>query len=178
MADDDAKLEDLPSLDDFWSTGGEGAKPAEGGGGEAPAAPKEAGAGLGDVGWDDALKEMAGGEPAGAAPESSRSVQAKSFDTIEATEQAPGTQPRNLEIILDIPLEVTAELGKARIMVQEFLRLGLGSIVELQKLAGEPVEVMVNGTLVARGEVVVVNEKFGVRLTDIISQAERIKKLG
>ncbi|MBI2060200.1 MAG: flagellar motor switch protein FliN [Nitrospirae bacterium] len=181
MADDPTKEGEIPSLDDFWSTGGEEAKP-EGGGAAAPAEGAAAAAPPGDVkmdaGWDSMMQEVSGSEakPAGAAPVSDRQVQAKTFATIEASGGGLG-EPRNLEIILDIPLEVTAELGKARVMVQDFLRLGLGSIVELQKLAGEPVEVMVNGTLVARGEVVVVNEKFGVRLTDIISQAERVKKL-
>ncbi|MBI2891014.1 MAG: flagellar motor switch protein FliN [Nitrospirae bacterium] len=130
-----------------------------------------------ESGWDEALKDMTSAEPRPAPPQAGKKVQAKAFDTIEAVEPEPGAQPRNLEIILDIPMEITAELGKTRIMVQDFLRLGMGSIIELQKAAGEPVEILVNGTLVARGEVVVVNEKFGVRLTDIISQAERIKKL-
>ncbi|MDX9732259.1 MAG: flagellar motor switch protein FliN, partial [Bdellovibrionales bacterium] len=77
---------------------------------------------------------------------------------------------RNLDLILDIPLKVTVELGRTRMMVSELLNLGQGSVIELAKLAGEPMEVLVNDKLVARGEAVVVNEKFGVRLTDIISQ--------
>ncbi len=84
----------------------------------------------------------------------------------------------NLNFILDIPLEVSVELGRARILIGELLQLGQGSVVELSKLAGEPLEILVNQKLVARGEVVVVNEKFGVRLTDIISPAERVKQLG
>lgn len=84
----------------------------------------------------------------------------------------------NLDFILDIPLEVSVELGRARILISELLQLGQGSVVELSKLAGEPLEILVNQKLVARGEVVVVNEKFGVRLTDIISPAERVKQLG
>lgn len=85
---------------------------------------------------------------------------------------------RNLSLIMDIPLRVTVELGRTRMVVSELLNLGQGSVVELSKLAGEPLEVLVNNKLVARGEAVVVNEKFGVRLTDIISQSERVEQLG
>lgn len=86
-------------------------------------------------------------------------------------------QDRNLDLILDIPLRVTVELGRTKMMVSDLLNLGQGSVIELAKLAGEPMEVLVNDKLVARGEAVVVNEKFGVRLTDIISQAERVEQL-
>lgn len=85
---------------------------------------------------------------------------------------------RELDFILDIPLDVSAELGRTRLLINELLQLGQGSVVELNKLAGEPLEVYVNGKLVARGEAVVINEKFGVRLTDIISPMERVKQLG
>ncbi len=84
---------------------------------------------------------------------------------------------RNLDLILDIPLKVTVELGRTKMLVSELLNLGQGSVIELSKLAGEPMEVLVNDKLVARGEAVVVNEKFGVRLTDIISPAERVEQL-
>jgi flagellar motor switch protein FliN/FliY len=84
---------------------------------------------------------------------------------------------RNLDLILDIPLKVTVELGRTRMLVSELLNLGQGSVIELSKLAGEPMEVLVNDKLVARGEAVVVNEKFGVRLTDIISPSERVEQL-
>ena len=85
---------------------------------------------------------------------------------------------RELDFILDIPLDVSAELGRTRLLINELLQLGQGSVVELNKLAGEPLDVFVNGKLVARGEAVVINEKFGVRLTDIISPIERVKQLG
>ncbi|WP_303192959.1 flagellar motor switch protein FliN [uncultured Desulfovibrio sp.] len=85
---------------------------------------------------------------------------------------------RELDFILDIPLDVSAELGRTRLLINELLQPGQGSVVELNKLAGEPLEVYVNGKLVARGEAVVINEKFGVRLTDIISPIERVKQLG
>lgn len=84
---------------------------------------------------------------------------------------------RNLDLILDIPLRVTVELGRTKMVVNDLLNLGQGSVIELNKLAGEPMEVLVNDKLVARGEAVVVNEKFGVRLTDIISPAERVEQL-
>jgi flagellar motor switch protein FliN/FliY len=84
---------------------------------------------------------------------------------------------RNLNLILDIPLKVTVELGRTKMPVSELLNLTQGSVIELNKLAGEPMEVYVNDKLIARGEAVVVNEKFGVRLTDIISPAERVEQL-
>ena len=83
----------------------------------------------------------------------------------------------NLDLILDIPLRVTVELGRTRMLVRDLLNLGQGSVIELNKLAGEPMEILVNEKLIARGEAVVVNEKFGVRLTDIISPTERIEQL-
>jgi len=83
----------------------------------------------------------------------------------------------NLNLILDIPLRVTVELGRTKMIVSELLNLGQGSVIELSKLAGEPMEVLINDKLVARGEAVVVNEKFGVRLTDIISPTERVEQL-
>ena len=88
------------------------------------------------------------------------------------------TDTQDLEFILDIPLELSVELGRKKMLVNDLLQLGQGSIVELNKLAGEPLEIFINNKLVARGEVVVVNEKFGVRLTDIITPLERIRSLG
>lgn len=89
---------------------------------------------------------------------------------------SPG-KDRNLQLILDIPLRVTVELGRTKMPVSELLNLTQGSVVELSKLAGEPMEVFVNDKLIAKGEAVVVNEKFGVRLTDIISPSERVESL-
>ncbi|HUJ24565.1 MAG TPA: flagellar motor switch protein FliN [Myxococcales bacterium] len=86
-------------------------------------------------------------------------------------------QPRKLEHLLDVPLEVSVELGRSRLSIQALLALGPGSVVELDKLAGEPLDILVNGRLVARGEAVVVNDKFGVRITDIVSRAERVARL-
>lgn len=87
------------------------------------------------------------------------------------------TKDRNLAMILDIPLKVSVELGRTKMPVRDLINLAQGSVIELNKLAGEPLEVYVNDKMIARGEAVVVNEKFGVRLTDIISQAERVEQL-
>ncbi len=95
----------------------------------------------------------------------------------EKSAAEPSGKDRNLNLILDIPLRVTVELGRTKMPVSELLNLTQGSVIELSKLAGEPMEVLVNDKLIARGEAVVVNEKFGVRLTDIISPAERVEQL-
>ena len=93
---------------------------------------------------------------------------------IHATEELP----RNLDFLLDVYLQVSVEVGRTRMTIQDLLQLGQGSVIELTKLAGEPLDVYINDRLVARGEAVIVNEKFGVRITDIISQTERIEGLG
>lgn len=84
---------------------------------------------------------------------------------------------KNLDFILDIPLQVTVELGRTKLLVKDILQLSQGAVVELSKLAGEPLDIFVNSKLVARGEAVVVNEKFGVRLVDIVSPNERVEKI-
>ena len=89
----------------------------------------------------------------------------------------PTGEKKSLDLILDIPLTVTVELGRNKMLINDLLQLGQGSVIELKKLVGEPLEVLVNQKLVARGETVVVNEKFGVRLTDIVSPMERVKSL-
>ncbi|MBS1960989.1 MAG: flagellar motor switch protein FliN [Bdellovibrionales bacterium] len=93
------------------------------------------------------------------------------------TNRGPQPPVQSLDFILDVPLKLTVELGRSRMAVREILQLAQGSVVELTKFAGEPLEVLVNDKLIARGEVVVVNEKFGIRLTDIISPVERIEQL-
>src|SRR6185312_13543643 len=91
---------------------------------------------------------------------------------------APGAKSDvNLEVILDVPVTLSMEVGRTRIPIRNLLQLNQGSVVELERAAGEPLDVFVNGTLVAHGEVVVVNERFGIRLTDVISPAERLRKL-
>ena len=102
-------------------------------------------------------------------------MEEKNGSADEANEQNVETQ--DIDFILDIPLELSVELGRRKMLVNDLLQLGQGSIVELDKLAGEPLEIYINRKLVARGEVVVVNEKFGVRLTDIITPMERVRTL-
>lgn len=92
-------------------------------------------------------------------------------------EASGSAAPMNMEFILDIPLEVTVELGRTKLLVNELLKLGQGSVIELTKLAGETLDVLANQKLIARGEAVVVNEKFGVRLTEVVSPMERIERL-
>ena len=96
-----------------------------------------------------------------------------SFDESDKTAEPP----KNLDFILDIPLTISVELGRTKMVINDMLQLGQGSVIELAKLAGEPLDIYVNGKLMARGEVVLVNDKFGVRLTDILSPVERVKKL-
>ena len=98
--------------------------------------------------------------------------------TETAVSAAPGGgTPRNLDLLLDVPLEVTVEIGRTRLAIRDLLQLGQGSVVELAKLAGEPLDVLINGRPIARGEAVMVNDKFGVRLTDVASPSERIAGL-
>jgi flagellar motor switch protein FliN/FliY len=118
------------------------------------------------------MAEQTQATPKQAAPK----AQGAAFEELKADANAQG-KTRDMDFLLDIPLEVTVELGRTRMLIKDLLQLGQGSVVELEKLAGEPMEILVNDKLVARGEVVVVNEKFGVRLTDIISPTERIMKL-
>jgi flagellar motor switch protein FliN/FliY len=84
---------------------------------------------------------------------------------------------RRLDLLLDVPLDLTVELGRARVSIQDLLSLGPGSVIELDKIAGEPLDILVNDRLIARGEAVVVNDKFGIRITDIVSPTERIARL-
>ena len=125
----------------------------------------------GDIGWDDVKDELEKSRQGAPAAEVSDP------DFSELQKPAGGKGGFDLDFILDIPLTLTVELGRCRMLISELLQLGQGSVVELQKIAGEPMDVYVNQRLIARGEVVVINEKFGVRLTDIISPAERILKL-
>ena len=99
------------------------------------------------------------------------------FATPPKAEGATAMEGPNLEVILDIPVTISMEVGNTSINIRNLLQLNQGSVIELDRLAGEPLDVLVNGTLIAHGEVVVVNEKFGIRLTDVISPSERIRKL-
>ncbi len=99
------------------------------------------------------------------------------MDDNEQTSGASAAQSRRIDLLLDVPLELSVELGRTRMSIQELLALGPGSVIELDKVAGEPLDILVNDRLVARGEAVVVNDKFGIRITDIVSPAERIARL-
>lgn len=124
--------------------------------------------------WADALAE-AGSD---SEPAESGAVSAASLDNLEDTAtRSGGDEELNLDVILDVPVTVSMEIGNTKMNIRNLLQLNQGSVVELDRLAGEPLDVLVNGTLIAHGEVVVVNEKFGIRLTDIISPSERVKKL-
>jgi len=127
--------------------------------------------------WAAAMAEQATVAPA-AAPAAAQQPQVTSAPVFEQFSM-PGQsgQINNLEMILDIPVNLTVELGRTKIAIRSLLQLAQGSVVELDGLAGEPMNVLVNGCLIAQGEVVVVNDKFGIRLTDIISPSERIRKI-
>ncbi|HCY62976.1 MAG TPA: flagellar motor switch protein FliN [Oxalobacteraceae bacterium] len=119
--------------------------------------------------WAAAIAEQTRSEAAAAEPA------APVFQDFAAT--AKGATHNDIDFILDIPVQLTVELGRTKIAIKNLLQLAQGSVVELDGLAGEPMDVLVNGCLIAQGEVVVVNDKFGIRLTDIISPSERIRKL-
>ena len=124
--------------------------------------------------WAAAMGEQAAADGAGAA--SAAAQTAAVFEELTGTGEKAAA-PQGFDMILDIPVNLTVELGRTRISIRNLLQLAHGSVVELEGLAGEPMDVLVNGTLIAQGEVVVVNEKFGIRLTDIITPQERIRKL-
>ena len=126
---------------------------------------------------DEPVKDEGAGEGAGdeTAVEEKEGVVDEEGSAETAGEESG--EPASLDLILDIPLAVTVELGRSKMLINDLLQLGQGSVIELTKLVGDPLEVLVNDKLVARGEVVVVNEKFGVRLTDIVTPMERVKSL-
>lgn len=112
----------------------------------------------------------------GGGPSSSR-LPMEEFGSSPRSNEPVSLEGPNLDVILDIPVSISMEVGSTEINIRNLLQLNQGSVIELDRLAGEPLDVLVNGTLIAHGEVVVVNEKFGIRLTDVISPSERIKKL-
>lgn len=125
--------------------------------------------------WAAALAEQETADKAAAAPAAAAPAKAQIFQNLESDAAAPAAN--NLDLILDIPVHLTVELGRTKIAIRNLLQLAQGSVVELDGLAGEPMDVLVNGCLIAQGEVVVVNDKFGIRLTDIISPAERLRRI-
>lgn len=137
--------------------------------------------------WEAAMAEQAAAAPGGAtatatapppaAPAAAAVARpAPIFNPLTAAGGA--TAPGDIDLIMDIPVQLTVELGRTRIPIRHILQLAQGSVVELEGLAGEPMDVLVNGCLIAQGEVVVVNDKFGIRLTDIVTPAERMRKIG
>ena len=128
----------------------------------------------GDAGQDDIDALLAA--DAGSAPSSNR-LPMEEFGSVPRNNEPVSLEGPNLDVILDIPVSISMEVGSTDINIRNLLQLNQGSVIELDSLAGEPLDVLVNGTLIAHGEVVVVNEKFGIRLTDVISPSERIKKL-
>lgn len=139
--------------------------------------------------WDAALAEQDNddrapddvGADSGKSGKSRSETQAEPararLDSLKDEASADADEDRNLDVIMDIPVTMSMEIGRTRISIRNLLQLNQGSVVELDRLAGEPLDVMVNGTLIAHGEVVVVNDRFGIRLTDVVSPAERVKKL-
>ena len=123
--------------------------------------------------WAAAMAEQAATDSAAPAEPPQK---AKIFQNLSSSEGTPPAA-NNLDLILDIPVQLTVELGRTKIAIRNLLQLAQGSVVELDGLAGEPMDVLVNGCLIAQGEVVVVNDKFGIRLTDIISPAERLRRI-
>lgn len=132
-----------------------------------------AAAGEGDD-WAAALAEQEAADKAAAASEPA-AQKAQIFQNLTPESVQPAAN--NLDLILDIPVQLNVELGRTKIAIRNLLQLAQGSVVELDGLAGQPMDVLVNGCLIAQGEVVVVNDKFGIRLTDIISPAERLRRL-
>jgi flagellar motor switch protein FliN/FliY len=134
--------------------------------------------------WEAAMAEQAdaeaeeGGEAAIDADDIIADAEAQAAGLDELQEESVSTvDEKKLDTILDIPVTISMEVGRTNISIRNLLQLNQGSVVELDRVAGEPLDVLVNGTLIAHGEVVVINDKFGIRLTDVISQVERIKKL-
>ncbi len=134
--------------------------------------------------WAAALEQQEGGDDSGGmegmSPEEfmAEAQKAELEPLIDTGTKLSADDSPNLDVILDIPVTISMEVGSTELSIRNLLQLNQGSVVELDRLAGEALDVKVNGTLIAHGEVVVVNEKFGIRLTDIISPSERIRKLG
>jgi len=171
MSEDAEKQEDL-SADDWAAALAEQESAA-------PDAAPDAAADAGMDDWAAALAEQEVADKAAAAvpvtPETAPPAKAQIFQNFDSDAVAPAAN--NLDLILDIPVHLTVELGRTKIAIRNLLQLAQGSVVELDGLAGEPMDVLVNGCLIAQGEVVVVNDKFGIRLTDIISPAERLRRI-
>lgn len=167
MADDDKKDDQELSEDEKLAAEWEAAMEESGDEGESV-----------EDEWAAAMAEAeteTSGEEESAA-DNVRTAPMEEFEEVAQASQGTGPAP-DLDVILDIPVTISMEVGNTQIPIRNLLQLNQGSVIELDRLAGEPLDVLVNGTLIAHGEVVMVNEKFGIRLTDVISPGERIKRL-
>ncbi len=124
-----------------------------------------------------AVDEAAAVQASATQQEKADDYERAAFKKLNASSNQLTTGEANLDVILDIPVTLSMEIGRTELPIHSLLQLNQGSVVELDRLAGEPLDVLINGTLIAHGEVVVVNEKFGIRLTDVVSPAERVKNL-
>ena len=141
--------------------------------------PNETSAPVADDIWGAALAEQAAAPDAAHAadnPLQAPSAAPQIFRRLSGDGSA-ASAPQDIDLILDIPVQLTVELGRTRIPIKHILQLAQGSVIELDALAGEPMDVLVNGCLIAQGEVVVVNDKFGIRLTDVVTPSERVRRL-
>ncbi|MGF2685015.1 flagellar motor switch protein FliN [Marinobacter sp. DUT-3] len=166
MADDDKKDEQELSEDEKLAAEWESAMEESGDDGDSR-----------EDEWAAAMSEAEGsGEKEGAGGDNVRAAPMEEFEESAEGPQGSGMSP-DLDVIMDIPVTISMEVGNTQIPIRNLLQLNQGSVIEMDRLAGEPLDVLVNGTLIAHGEVVMVNEKFGIRLTDVISPGERIKRL-
>ena len=127
--------------------------------------------------WAEALMEQKSADERSGEPESGGVLQGESPRPFSASGPASDGPVRDINMVLDIPVQLSVELGRTKVSIKHILQLGQGSVVELDALAGEPMDVLVNGYLIAQGEVVVVNEKFGIRLTDVVTPSERLRRI-
>ncbi|MBJ6137417.1 flagellar motor switch protein FliN [Marinobacter litoralis] len=166
MADDDKKDDNELTEDEKLAAEWEAAM-GESGDANAEAATEDA--------WAEAMAEAEGGKAEESPEQQVRTAPMEEFS--EDSGSSGGAGAPDMDVILDIPVTISMEVGNTQIPIRNLLQLNQGSVIELDRLAGEPLDVLVNGTLIAHGEVVMVNEKFGIRLTDVISPGERIKRL-
>lgn len=163
--------DEAQSAEDLWADA-----MAEQEGGSAPPAAEDE-----DDPWAEAIAEQAAAEPdtgAPAPPSSSPPARPVGDSLFRPLEQAGSSRgARDLEMIMDIPVKLAVELGRTRITIKQLLELAQGSVIELDGLAGEPMDILINGYLIAQGEVVVVEDKYGIRITEIITPSERVQKL-
>lgn len=138
----------------------------------------ESGADDGMADWAEALLEQKASEPGGEAEQPGGVLSGDSPRPFSSMPSGGGDAPVNdINMVLDIPVQLSVELGRTKVPIKHILQLGQGSVVELDALAGEPMDVLVNGYLIAQGEVVVVNDKFGIRLTDVVTPSERLRRV-